>query len=98
MVGGHGSQALVDEVDHPGEAVVDVGVDLEPAGRLERREPVQDTAQHPHGVNFVTGGTILRCWASRCFGLGSPVGRAALWDGPSSPEMGPRTCYRWVKF
>lgn len=42
--GGEGLHTVVDEVDHPGEAVVDGCVDLEPVGHFQGHETVQDAS------------------------------------------------------
>jgi hypothetical protein len=49
-------ETLVDEVDHPGEAVVDIRVDLEPAGHFQGREPVQQDLCNARDWDLDTSG------------------------------------------
>ena len=73
---------MVDEVDHPGEAVVDVGVDLEPAGRFQGRESVQHAAQHPQGVDLLAGVELVAAQHGRPGGEHPVDGRDERVVGP----------------
>ena len=53
------SEAAVNEADHPVEALVGIGVPLEPPGGVQHGEPVHGAADGPDGVvHLVLGDAV----------------------------------------